>query len=371
MAIEWMAAIKVAETGLKLYSMAGRSGSGVGKLLRAQTEMLNELAVQLTAISGQLEEIYNNIQDLRDTVHRLPEQTALATVSIYLRGRIGSASNLFREYALERDEHGQEYARVSVESRAESLARDIEVEREAIFRDGSVLLCPVTCAAWFVELNLLTSCTIFRRNRIRILARRYEGILSLWLENEIAPVLVNCNRVLLEMHSEIQKSYEAENSKCYTSIHVSRRELPSPRSYIYDTTVHAIENSLSHKPSPLRLRLRSYVIELDTLSSLGIPTSPVYWTLQPIQWFHHTKPVSYTQTAHSHRGPSAAAIEQEWKRSECRPNDSLPKFVTTVSNREADIERVYALTVMYAHFSLMVGATLESVRGVLKRADEL
>lgn len=361
----------LAQGAVQVYSMMRGSGGDLGKLLAAQTRMLREISNQIAVMNGKLDLIYDDLTKLREVTRRLPEATARKIVETAIGGHLGHAREIFATLA-EYPSTDQETVFAQRRAEAQQLAFHLANDRSKLINDGSEVLCPALCAAWFVELHLLAICLPFDEARIVEMARRYEQCLERWVDQVIVPALRQCESDAEALHTAIQRSEAYKGHACYHSIRRESFEGHGGKGELAWThyTLTAAHEVLSAKPAAEREALSPYTTELNTLRSLGVESSPVFGAVQPYVWTRTTTSRRHDQeVGDRNSGPDTWALERSMRAAACQSAEFASHFVRDENARLPTIEPLFARTVVYSHYLLACRETLNSVRSVLTRAD--
>ncbi|HEU4456733.1 MAG TPA: hypothetical protein VFR81_26935 [Longimicrobium sp.] len=368
-----MTLIAVAQAGHQLYSLSRSSGANLGKLLAAQTEMLRAISGQIAAMDARLMEIYNSVQELREAVDKLPAQTAVEVVQLELRGMLMTAANVFSTHALNQASRGHAYALDRSRDRAELLLHDISIHRNALLSDRSVALCPAVCAAWFIELQLLTSCTTLDSNRIITVAEDYEVVLGDWIKHLSQTRLPALAQAVQEQHDAITRAQRYHDHVCYTGISSDWKGRPA--GHQHDDTDHkwmlrASQRKLSAAPAPARALLASFCNELEALARLGVATGLIYTQVAPSVWNAPVQLVSRdSDWSRNPRKPAwMATLERSMVNAQCIPADFADRIVKEENIRGETCVQLFSDTIVNGYFLLVCRETLDSVHGILRRA---
>jgi hypothetical protein len=361
----------LAQGAYQVYSMMRSSGGGIGKLLAAQTRMLREISQQLVIVNKRLGEIYEDVTKLRETTRRLPADTAREIVQSRIGGHLGHAREIFATWTeYPSSDHANVLARRQEE--AEKLVFALTNDRSALIEDGSEALCPALCAAWFVELHLHAICMPYDEARIVNMAKRYEQRLETWIDHVIVPTLRQCDADAVVLRDAIKSSERYNGHECYHSIKRTSKEVGGGHGELAWTyyRLTATHEKLSAEPAPEREALKPYVIELETLRSLGIESSPVFGEVQPYRWTQKTTRHKYEQAfGDRSSGPDTGSIERRMRKAACQSSGFVSQFAKDENARLPTIEPLFARAVVYSHYLLTCRETLKSVRGVLTRAE--
>jgi hypothetical protein len=365
--------IAVAQAGVRLYSMFRSNGGGIGKLLAAQTQMLQEIGNQIRVINGKLDAVYRGILDLKNDVRALPRDAALKAVETTLSGLFIEAKEVLAVRTADERERGIEYAIRESTPRATAILDKLTTARSSLIADGSVALSPFVAAAWYVELQLMASCIPFKEGRLEEAALTYAESFERWLREDLRPTHAALNAAAVTLRDAIEAWKARQGYDCVHSIHIDWQDRriggggPNGNQETIRTyTVTATKAQLSAQPSRVTAALAVYHDELAFLTDTGIEIERASFVIAPLHWTQTQTPISRA-FKEDERGANAFKTALH-KRACAEPPAFAQSFVAAENAHETTAEPLLARMVVNAHFMLLCDEALTSTRGIRDRS---
>jgi len=132
---------------------------GTASLQNLQVEMLKQISVKLDVIQAGIVDILNSLQELKEIVLRIPDETVVTFYKDTMAGLFGVYSDLIREYQLDGFAH-----QIQTQKRVDWLdrLRRLLLERMQLVRHvlteihyESPVLVPLLCSASFIEIHAM------------------------------------------------------------------------------------------------------------------------------------------------------------------------------------------------------------------------
>lgn len=368
--------IAIAQVCVSVYAASRSSGPGIAGLLAAQTKMLVEITKQITIINKKLDAIYLSIDQLKGLVEKLPEETAKATIRLYLKGYFDTAVQLLNEFSQNQARFGREHAISKMTLRTELLLNDLTNAGHAFVSDRSEALCPVAAAAWHIELQVLSNCIPFDDIRISNEAKYYDEAFTFWI-TKIKSVIEDTNKKIVEIRHGINKSQSYIDYDCYVNFGKKSKS----RKYGNDGnltatkwTVSGRNKKLIAKPASGNERLQLYRKAFETLVTAGIQIDPVYMEIQPLEWTNASKPENFEKEDRENQTAAAVGAEQLYQKmtsNACKDSLDVEKFAKEENDRLPLIEPLFMKMLVYGHYLLVCMEGQRSTRSIIERVPQL
>jgi hypothetical protein len=374
-----MTMIAVGQASVQLYGMLRPGGRGVAGLLSAQTRMLVEISKQIEVINGRLVLIHKSLQELKELVHKLPDESAIAATKLELEGYFMHAGELLGRLSEHQLRWGRAKAVSMVQQETSMLLYDLNNARSSLISDKSEALCPIVAASWYVELQLMGNCIPFDATRLAYVARSYDRAFDYWLSSVIKPELQEATKEAIAMRDGIRSSSAYVDYNCNHSIStdkVKRRaggggKEGSPY-HFYEYTIAAKHSKLTAQPSPVRERLELYQTGLGTLGTTGVEIDSAYKEIAPLRWTVTSGNYGGFR-ANDDRNPNAKreyhAALASLQQNECKePPSFAEEFAAQENARAEQSEKLFLKTLLYGNYLVICQEAQKSARSIMERA---
>ncbi|GEM_PF-3376611 len=367
-----MAAAGVAQAGLQLYQMSKGGGGGIGKLLAAQTAMLQAMNAQLRVISDTLNQVYENVVEIKDMLAIMPDAVTQANFRGEIRGAVVWGGQILETVEAYRGNAGRAASIAQYKDQAQDALNRIRQPAGALSLESSLANVPVFCLAWYAEMQLMTQAIDFDPVQMRTVAGGYDRTLARWL-GLIRAELSRCDADAQALIAAVNGNARFNGATCYTDIWEDYWQ----DSYGHDgnlTRTRGKSGAQAHRfgasAEVLGDNARIFTDELARLRTLGAPISAAVQVMTQPVWTHAVSPHRW---AGQWYGEGKARTDQIAEMARVRaaacagPAANPGAFPGDEQKRLVTIDRLRQKAVMHYHFLLAAEEAKRSTEAVLQR----
>ena len=367
-----VAAAGVAQAGIQLYQMSKGGGGGIGKLLAAQTAMLRAMNTQLRGISETLNQVHENVVEIKDMLAVMPDAVTQANFRGEIRGAVVWSGDILETVENYRGEAGRAASIAQYKGQAQNCLNAIRQPAGALSLESSLVNAPVYCLAWYAEMQLMTQAIEFDPIQMRTVAGGYDRTLGRWL-GQIRAELSRCDTDAKALIATVDSNARLNGATCYTDIWEDYRA----QSYGHDgnlTRTRGKSGAQAHNfgtsAEVLGENARIFTDELARLRTMGAPISDAVQTMTQPVWTHMASPHRW---AGQWYGEGRARTDQIAEMARLRaaacagPAANPGEFLGNEQKRLITIDRLRQKAVMHYHFLIAAEEAKRSTEAVLQR----
>jgi len=366
------AATGLAQAGLQLYQMSRGGGGGIGKLLAAQTAMLRAMNTQLRVISDTLNQVYENVLEIKDMLAVMPDAVTQANFRGEIRGAVVWSGQILETVEIYRGGSGRAASIAQYKAQAQDALNRIRQPMGALSLESSLVNVPVFCLAWYTEMQLMTQAIEFDPIQMRTVAGSYDRTLARWL-GLIRAELSRCDDDARAIVATVDSNARFNGTTCYTGIWQDYWQ----EAYGHDgnlTRTRGKSGAQAHsfiaKAEVLSDNARIFTDELARLKTLNAPVSPVVQKMTQPTWTHAVSTHRWAGEWYREGRPRADQIAEmaRLRAAACPDQVADPgTFLGNEQKRIITIDRLRQKAVMHYHFLIAAEEAKRSTEAVMQR----